>query len=223
MEGMKLGFAIVLTGSLAASTSRADDALVLDEGAQLERTHRTENAIAAGVTAAVLGYESVQLFRMAVNTEPGGGWVDFSGLTKGVGYTLGTLTAVGSISMIGLAVHDISATPVEDARDAYAAGDHTAAWQLGDRGLNAKQRGMRAVAWLNLVVDTGLVAYGMTTLAAGSEKDHDAAIADLWVGGTGMLVATTALLHLREPVAARTHRRLAVAPAPGGITVAGTF
>lgn len=200
------------------AVAAADNGLILEDGAELESTHRWENATAATVTAGVLGYESVELFRFGYEAR---NWDGFSGMDKVFGYGFGALTGVGSIAMAGLAVHDIVSTPVADARDAYLAGDHTAAWRLEDRQLSSRQRTRRTLAWVLLVGDAGLAAYGLSLL--GSERRHELGVANLWVGGTGALLSITTLLHTREAAETRTHRQLAVSASPGGISVAGSF
>jgi hypothetical protein len=217
----------LLLVSLAGSRAYAGDAVdvelhVLDEGAQLERTHRIENAIAAGVTGSLLAYESVWMFRAAIETQPSGGLVDLSDLGKGVGYTLGTLTGLGAVTMLVLGVHDIASSPVSDARDAYVSGDHTSTSdRLENRELDSHWRAMRLVTWLEFGAGSVLAGVGAVELA--TDNDAKAGKATLLVGGTCALFAGTLLLHLREPVAARTYRRLSLGFTPTGLVAGGTF
>lgn len=196
----------------------ADDGLVLDEGVELERTHRLQNGIAAGVTGSLLAYESVVLIKGAMETESSGGFVDFSAFSRGVGYTLGGLAGIGSLTMFGLMIHDVVSTPVADARETYRSGDHMSATSsLADRGLSRRNRTRRVMAWVDLGLSAGLVTFG----AAVYSDNPDLGKANLWVGGTLLLVNTTVLLHTRTPVAKRTYGRFTFGVTPTG--VAGVF
>jgi hypothetical protein len=211
---------MVLVLALAPSTAVADDALVLDEGVELERSHRLQNGLAAGLTASLLTYESIVLIKGAIETEPGGGLVDLSWLGKGVGYTLGTATGIGAVTMFGLMIHDAASAPVADARAMYRSGDHlNATSHLAERDLSKRSKGLRVGAWLCLGIGTGLFTYG----AIAYPSDHDLGKANMWVGGTIAMVYGTVLLHLREPVAKRTYRRFTFGVTPNGVAAAGVF
>src|SRR5439155_13388805 len=112
----------LISGLVLAAPPRAARADDLDDAVFTERTHRAENATAATVTAGVLGYDS---FRLIYDTATGpsghDGLVDFS-LFRNAAYVVGGLAGVGSISMIALGVHDLTFTPVANARAAHRRG-----------------------------------------------------------------------------------------------------
>ncbi len=209
---------VLLLFGVLGSTAVADD--VLDEGVDLERSHRIQNGLAAGLTASLLTYESVMLIKGAIETEPGGGLVDLSGLGKAVGYTLGAATGMGAVTMFGLMIHDAVSSPVADARDLYRSGDHMSATShLADRDLSTRSKAYRLGSWLLLGLSSGLFTYG----AIAYPGNHDLGKVNMWVGGTGVALYGTVLLHLREPAAKRTYRRFTFGMTTNGVAAAGVF
>lgn len=213
-------FVVVLVLGLLGSTARADDALVFDEGVDLERSHRIQNGLAAGLTASLLTYESVMLIKGAMETEPSGGLVDLSGLGKAVGYTLGAATGIGAVSMFGLMIHDVISTPVADARDMYRSGDRlNATSRLAERDLSKGSKSYRLGAWIFAGLGAGLFTYG----AIAYPGNHDLGKVNMWVGGTTVALYGTILLHVREPPAKRTYRRFTFGMTTNGVAAAGVF
>lgn len=213
-------FVVVLVLGLLASTAGADDALVFDEGVDLERSHRIQNGLAAGLTASLLTYESVVLIKGAMDIEPGGGLVDLSELGKAVGYTLGAATGIGAVSMFGLMIHDVISTPVADARDMYRSGDRlNATSHLADRDFRKGTKMYRVGSWVFMGLGAGLFTYG----AIAYPGNHDLGKVNMWVGGTMVALYGTLLLHLREPPAQRTYRRFTFGMTTNGVAAAGTF
>lgn len=211
---------VVLLLGVLGSTAVADDALVFDEGVDLERSHRIQNGVAAGLTASLLTYESVMLIKGAIETEPTGGLVDLSWLGKGIGYTLGAATGLGAVTMFGLMIHDAVSSPVADARDMYRAGDRmNATSHLADRDLSKASKMYRVGSWVFLGVGAGMFTFG----AIAYPGDHDLGTVNMWVGGTMVALYGTLLLHLRGPPAQRTYRRFTFGMTTNGVAAAGVF
>jgi hypothetical protein len=202
-----------LLAAVAPSTAHADD---LDDAVSVERAHRAENATAATATGGLLAYDS---FRLIYDTATGpsgrDGLIDTT-FFRDAAYFVGGMAGAGSITMIVLGVHDLTFSPVADARAAYRRGDGAA---IAADPVAAYLHKRRYFFWGHGVLGAGLLGAGVYELAKG---EHGIGMANLYIGGSMFAFDATLLLHSRQ-IEGVDVGTLSVGVSPHGLMVAGRF